>query len=56
MRIINGLIITLSNLQKRLRKFLMLPSQERIAMSEKSHRLGLQITPTDWTNHLLTLV
>ena len=52
----NGFIIALSNLQKRLRRFLMLPSQERIAMSEKSHRLGLQTTPTDWTNHLLTLV
>ena len=52
----NGLIINLSNLQKRLRKFLMLISQERIAMSEKSHRLGLQTTPTDWTNQLLTLI
>jgi len=52
----NGLIIALSNLQKRLRKFLMLTSQERIAMAEKSHRLGLQSTPADWANQLLTLI
>ena len=52
----NGLFIAQSNLQERLKKFLMLSSQGHVAMSEKSHRLGLQTTPTDWTNQLLTLV
>ena len=52
----NGLTIALSNLQERLKRFLMLSSQDRVAMSKKSHGLGLQITPTDWSNHLLTLV
>ena len=52
----NGLTLALNNLQERLKRFLMLSSQDRVSMSEKSHRLGLQTTPTDWTNQLLTLV
>ena len=51
----NGLFIALSNLQEGLKKFLMLSSQDCVTMSERSHRLGLLITPADWTNQLLTL-
>ena len=34
----------------------MLSVHDRVAMSEKSHRLGLQMTPADWIHKLLTLV
>ena len=51
----NGLTIALSNLQ-RLNRCMMLSVQDRVAMSEKSHRLGLQMTPADWIHKLLTLV
>ena len=52
----NGLFIALSNLEEQLKRFLMLSFHDRVAMSEQSHQLGLQTTPADWTNQLLTLV
>ena len=52
----NGLFLALHNLQERLKRVMSLSFQARVAMSEKSHRLGLQTTPADWTTTLLTLV
>ena len=52
----NGLFLAEGNLSQHLRQVMMLSVHDRVAMSEKSHRLGLQMTPADWIHKLLTLV